>query len=70
VAYLSHQLRPGVLRRLRKERGLSQVHLARKAGLSEATIIRAEKNSRVGPTTLTSLSQALGVTTKALKAAA
>lgn len=46
------------------------MHLARKAALSEATVIRAEKGAKVGSGTLSQLCEALGVTTKALKAAA
>lgn len=66
MAYLSCQLRSGVLRRLRKERGWSQVRLAEKTGLSEATIVRAEKHGRVGQGTLSQLVGALGVRPEAL----
>lgn len=56
----SHE--PAELRRIRKERGLSLEALARKAGVSTATVWRAEVGRHdTADETLASLANALGV---------
>lgn len=55
-----HQL-ARVLRSARERLGWSQEHLARKAGLSLRTVVRAEGGADVSGPTMVHLCQALGV---------
>ena len=52
------------IKTFRKQRGLSQEQLARKAGVTYSTLIKLESGSNKNPTvkTLQQIAQALGVT--------
>jgi transcriptional regulator with XRE-family HTH domain len=52
--------------RLREEQGLSKKDLAKKAGVSEPTIARAEDSQRMFPATARLLGAALGVDARSL----
>lgn len=49
------------LRRIREEQALTQRELAARAGVTQVTIIHAEKGGDTRPTTLRKLADALGV---------
>lgn len=49
------------LRRIREENALTQRQLAERAGLTQVTIIHAEKGLDTRPSTLRKLADALGV---------
>jgi transcriptional regulator with XRE-family HTH domain len=52
------------LKRLRRGQGLTQVELAKRAGVAQSTIVYIERNAREEPhpSTLRRLGEALGVT--------
>lgn len=49
------------LRRLREERTMTQRELAEKSGITQATIVHAEKGGDTRPSTVRQLADALGV---------
>ena len=49
------------LRRLRLERAMTQRELCERSGVTQVTIVRAERGEDTRPSTLRKLAQALGV---------
>jgi transcriptional regulator with XRE-family HTH domain len=49
------------LRRLREEQALTQRELSERSGITQATIVHAERGGETRPTTVRKLADALGV---------
>jgi len=56
------------LRRLRLEQAYSQVELAKRAGVSRATVMKAEAGHQIRPASVRRLAKALGVRPRILQA--
>ncbi len=54
------------LRRCREERAMTQRQLSERSGVTQATIVHAEKGGDTRPTTVRKLADALGVEPKEL----
>ncbi len=54
------------LRRYREEQAMTQRQLSHKSGVTQATIVHAEKGGDARPTTVRKLADALGVEPRAL----
>lgn len=56
------------IERLRREQGLDQLELARRAGLAQSTVSRVERGGELTATTALALARVLGVTVEELLA--
>jgi len=67
VSISGHTMLVPQLRRLRLEQAYSQVELARRAGVSRATVMKAEGGRQIRPVSVRRLAKALGVRPRILQ---